>query len=389
MTTVPPRQPGRSWPTRPGLPSRGLLAVLALIIIATVAASFFFERVISFDQDAINTAYANRLQVLQRDPSSERSLEVQRIQQRITVLNKRLRTTITSAIIGMAFFTLLVTMLAAYYETLRLRRMREFADALNRRNQEILGLNAFRSDLIALLAHDIKGPLTNVIGFAELADLDDTSREERSEYLKTIVDTSKRLAALANDTLAMSDLERNGVQIDEQPVDLISMIREVASGFANERGVVILARSRSVQTHGDQPRLYQVFENLIGNAIKYSPTGAPVEVTLEQNADHVVVAIKDRGIGVPVEEIPLLFQRFMRGSNARRLGIEGTGLGLFLVRYIVEQHGGTVEITSSSQNGTVVTVALPFRRTAATGQSVGMQIGATLHAELHGADERI
>ncbi|MEO6912696.1 MAG: HAMP domain-containing sensor histidine kinase [Candidatus Baltobacteraceae bacterium] len=352
-----------------GLSVRGLLATLLVIVLGTVLAATLLERAISFDQDRISAVYAHRLQVLQTVPKGTRSIELQKVQRQILSLNQTLRRTISIAIVGMAFFIVFITTLAAYYETLRLQRMREFADALQRRNQEISGLNAFRSDLIALLAHDIKGPLTNVIGFAELADLDETTREERSEYLKTIVDTSKRLAALASDTLAMSDLERNGIEINEHPVDLISMIREVSSGFASERGVVILARSRRVETVGDQPRLYQVFENLIGNAIKYSRTAAPVEVTLEQNADSAIIAIKDRGIGVPADEIPLLFQRFMRGSNARRLGIEGTGLGLFLVRYIVEQHGGTVEVESSSEAGSTFTVTLPLRRIAPLGSA--------------------
>lgn len=351
-------------PLKRGWPTGGLLAALIIIVVGTVLAAILLERTISVEQNQTSAAYAARLQLLQSLPVGAASTQLPGIQQRILASNQTLRRTISLAIIGMALFTVFITALAVYYEALRLQRMREFADALQRRNQEILGLNAFRSDLIALLAHDIKGPLTNVIGFAELADHDDTSREERSEYLKTIIETSKRLATLANDTLAMSDLERNGVEINAKPVDLISMIREVAAGFANERGVVILARSRRVDAVGDQPRLYQVFENLIGNAIKYSQPGAPVEVTLEQNSDWAIVAIKDSGIGVPAEEIPLLFQRFMRASNARRLGIEGTGLGLFLVRYIVEQHGGTVNVESSPGGGSTFTVLLPLHRTA-------------------------
>src|SRR5262249_52013546 len=105
--------------------------------------------------------------------------------------------------------------------------------------------------------------------------------------------------------------------------------------------------------------IHQVMDNLIGNAIKYSPNGEPVDVSVKREGDEIVVTISDRGIGVQDTELASLFSRFARGSNARRLGITGTGFGLYLAQPIAEKHGGSIAAESQEGKGSTFTVRLP------------------------------
>jgi CheY-like chemotaxis protein/two-component sensor histidine kinase len=168
-----------------------------------------------------------------------------------------------------------------------------------------------------------------------------------------------RLASLATNTLALSRLDQNELTLRFEPVDIIALVRDIVRVFSVTRGIDLRCITAESIVQADPARLRQVFENLIGNAIKYSPRGDTVDVTVRERRGGVEVAIRDRGIGIPAEELPKLFRRFARASNARELGIGGTGFGLFLSRTIVERHGGQITIESREGGGSTFRVLIP------------------------------
>lgn len=238
-------------------------------------------------------------------------------------------------------------------------RLAASIDELERQRASVLQLNQLKNDLIAVLAHDIKGPLTSIAGFAELLEegyLEGTAAADAAHTIRT---NAQRLATLANDVLALSRVEHGELEIADERVDLVDLIKNVAETHIAERNVSVSSKLQHAYVRGDADRLRQVFDNLIRNAIKYSTGSNPIEVTIDGTGENYRVEVIDRGIGIPPEDLPRLFGRFARGSNARRQKIAGTGIGLFIVKMIVERHGGTVDVTSVLGEGSTFGVILP------------------------------
>jgi signal transduction histidine kinase len=239
------------------------------------------------------------------------------------------------------------------------RRLSESIAELQRLRASVLQLNALKNDLIAVLAHDIKGPLTSIVGFAELLEDGYLEGEAAVDAAHTIRVNAQRLATLANDVLALSRVEHGELEIADDRIDLVEVVQNAVQTHLAERNVRVATELRHAYVRGDADRLSQVFDNLLRNAIKYSPSDKAVDVEIEAQEENYCARVRDRGIGIPPEDLPRLFGRFARGSNARRAKIAGTGIGLFIVRMIVERHGGTVGVDSTLGEGSVFTVSLP------------------------------
>lgn len=223
--------------------------------------------------------------------------------------------------------------------------------------------NQLKNDLIAMLGHDFRGPLTSILGFAQLLQKDREADSHSQFALRSIAESARRLDELASDTLALARLERNELELTLAPLDLRALIEDIARSFRDTRTVEVQCDHPRTPTTGDAARLRQVFANLIDNAVKFSPRGPPVTVRIDSGTRGATVEVTDCGIGIPPEEVEAIFGRFTRGTNARRAGIRGTGFGLFLVRSIVAQHGGTID--AASKNGsTTFTVTLPHGASA-------------------------
>jgi PAS domain S-box-containing protein len=248
--------------------------------------------------------------------------------------------------------------LFAQYFAVAARNVELYSELAGRR-ASVVELNQIKNDLIAMLAHDFKGPLTTIVGFADVLAEEAPPESDTLQYLNLISSSAMRLASLATDTLALSRLEQNELVLEIDDVDLRSLVGDVARSFAHQRPVELTTDSETFVVAGDAARLRQVFENLIGNAIKYSPDGEPIEITMRAQGEGVETAIRDYGIGIPDADRARLFGRFARASNARRLGITGTGFGLFLCRTIVDLHGGTIEVESVEGAGSTFRVILP------------------------------
>ncbi|MBV8355547.1 MAG: PAS domain S-box protein [Candidatus Eremiobacteraeota bacterium] len=247
--------------------------------------------------------------------------------------------------------------LVAQYAAIALRNVELYAE-LDARRSAVVELNQQKADMIAMLAHDFKGPLTSIVGFAQLLEEDPKLDAKGRQFLETILQNGMRLANLATDTLELSQIEHSDFSLVRQPVDVGKLVMEIVETYRARRRIDMNVETATAISRGDAPRLRQVFENLIGNAIKYSPSGDPIEVAVRRKGDTITVSVKDRGIGIPTAELKNLFGRFARGSNARKLGITGTGFGLYISKTIVEKHGGVISATSIPDAGSTFTVQL-------------------------------
>jgi len=255
-------------------------------------------------------------------------------------------------------------------------RLTASVDELEDQRASVIRLNQLKNDLITVLAHDFKGPLTTILGFAELIEEGALAGEDACDAAGTIRRNVFRLTTLANDTLALSRIEHGELEIAEGIVDLPDLVREIAERTDDPQRFTFVATASETEVPGDRERLRQVFENLLRNALKYSPDDALVSVAIRDgDADFVRVDVTDRGIGIPGEEIATLFRRFARASNARKARIPGTGLGLFVAKTLVEKHGGRLSVNSEVGRGSTFSVSLPRRGAVARAPQIAVVVG--------------
>lgn len=234
-------------------------------------------------------------------------------------------------------------------------------EELGEQREAVVDLNQTKSDLIAMMAHDFRGPLTAIMGFAELLRNEEVSPEERNEMLDTILESSRSLTRLANDTLAMARMEENDLTLEVEPVDFTALARSVSTMFRDKREVNVDAPPEGGPVaRADRGRIRQALENLVGNAIKYSPEGGAVTIRVAKVDDRVRVSVIDTGIGVPPEDAERIFSRFARAGNATRAGISGSGFGLYISAQIVRRHGGRMWVESQVGKGSTFSLELPL-----------------------------
>lgn len=256
------------------------------------------------------------------------------------------------------FRTMEISALELFAANLRLAayNARLFAE-VHDRQLRVAELDKLKSDLIAMLAHDFRSPLTSIIGYAELLKEGLIKPDDVGDTADLIAAAAWRLTSLASDTLTMAQLERNEVTLERMPVDVREMLVDAASDVGKQRAVSVDGLGARVL--GDPRRLRQVFDNVLNNAIKYSPGSAPVAVRLTNRAASVVIEVSDTGIGIPQDEVGRIFERFSRASNAREANIKGTGFGLYLSKMLVELHGGAITVVSREGIGSTFTITLP------------------------------
>ena len=224
-------------------------------------------------------------------------------------------------------------------------------------------LDQMKSDFINRASHELRTPLTSAILMTELLQQGGT-QEEMSEYWRTLMSELNRQKNLINDLLLAGRLESGRMKLEALPMDLIPILEEsvqAVKAIANTRNISITLKTEQTpfQIFGDAGGLSQVFINLINNAVKFSPEGKIVEVVAVQgNKNEACVSITDHGLGIPLESIPHLFERFYRASNVTVAEIPGTGIGLYIVKSIVDELGGKMEVQSELNQGTTFIVHL-------------------------------
>ena len=223
-----------------------------------------------------------------------------------------------------------------------------------------------KMDLVSALAHDIKNPLGIIMGYAETMSDQFIGRSEAKgnlEILDRIQESAQRIVNLVTGFLEASKAEAGKISVEERPVEINALIREVAQqqmGDLRKKNISLdVELDENIPTIiGDKAQLDRVLWNLVGNAIKFTPGGGRITVSSRSDNGYVCVAVKDTGIGIPKDELPLLFSQFRRLKGSAK--IEGTGLGLFIVKTIIEAHKGTVQAESAGGQGSTFTVRVPI-----------------------------
>lgn len=232
-----------------------------------------------------------------------------------------------------------------------------------------------RDDFLAAASHDLKNPLAAVLGAVQLlqrliARGTPVAPDRLASGLDTIGGAARRMAAQIDELLDVARLQLGGdLPLDLASVDLVALASEhaLAQEFATDlHQIVVTANEPELVGHWDAARLGRVLDNLLNNAIKYSPSGGEVRVSITRDGDEAGVTISDQGIGIPAADQARLFERFQRAANVRGR-VAGTGIGLVAARQIVALHGGTLDLTSQEGVGTQVTVRLPLRGPASPG----------------------
>ncbi|CAG0980611.1 two-component system, OmpR family, sensor histidine kinase VicK [Anaerolineales bacterium] len=223
-------------------------------------------------------------------------------------------------------------------------------------------LDQMKSDFINRASHELRTPLTSAMLMAELLQHGGTE-EERTEYLDALMRELNRQKELVDQLLLAGRLESGRMKIDAVPMNLIPVLREATRavkvmGDRRKISVKLEGKHEAINVLGDVGGLSQVFINLINNAVKFSPDGKSVEVVANQREGMAIVSITDHGLGIPPEALPHLFERFYRAKNVTVAEIPGSGVGLYIVKSIVDELGGRIEVKSELNQGTTFTVSL-------------------------------
>lgn len=246
------------------------------------------------------------------------------------------------------------------------RHLQTSLDELRDVYGRVSNLEQLKSDMIGLAAHDLRGPLLSMIGFTELM-MEDRAQlpAEYVPFVEMIHRSGETMMHIIDDVLCLQRIEESGDFATMGLVSLNPLVAEAAGYYGqvaegkNQRFKLLLPASPLV-VRGDPTQLREAIHNLIGNAIKYTPEGGRITVVLGQDADHrVSFQVEDSGVGIPQEAQAELFKPFYRVRTLETAGIDGTGLGLALVKRIVERHMGRVHFTSRERVGSTFGFSLP------------------------------
>ncbi|MEE9097385.1 sensor histidine kinase [Pseudarthrobacter phenanthrenivorans] len=224
---------------------------------------------------------------------------------------------------------------------------------------DLVNALAAKDDFVSNVSHEFRTPLTSILGYVEILLADEPDESQR-DMLEIIRRNSERLLTLVSDLLS----SRNGqLIVTPHAVDVAELVRSSVSSAmprAVAAGVELRAETPDqLEAHVDSARISQVLDNLVSNAIKYSPDGGEVVVSLAQEDGHVACHVSDTGMGMSPEDASEVFAKFFRTSSVRRTAIPGVGLGLPISKAIVEAHGGTIGVDSTLGKGTTFTFRVP------------------------------
>jgi len=231
-------------------------------------------------------------------------------------------------------------------------------------NERLRSLDRMKDEFVALVSHELRTPLTSIRGYLELVldDVEQLSGEHRG-YLEIVDRNAERLVHLVSDLLLLAQADAGRLSFDWTDVELVPLVAQcvqAAQPAAEQAGVNVVFNSESVEpVIGDPARIAQLLDNLISNAIKFTPAGGHVDVLVDASADSAVIEVRDTGFGIAPADQELLFERFFRTRSANDMAIAGTGLGLSIAKAIVDAHAGSISVESAEREGTTFRVELP------------------------------
>jgi signal transduction histidine kinase len=226
-------------------------------------------------------------------------------------------------------------------------------------------LSEMKSKFVSTASHEFRTPLATMLSSAELLEhySDSLGQEEKRNLLQTIQSSAKRMSEMIDDVLTLGRAESGVLKLNIGPTNLRELCSRVVSEFRIAQGrhhvITLDDRFDRLEALMDERLLRHILNNLLSNAVKYSPPGSEVTFSLERRDEKAAIEIQDRGIGIPPEDQPRMFESFQRASNVENR--PGTGLGLAIVKKAVELHGGEISLKSAVGAGTRFTVVLPLR----------------------------
>jgi signal transduction histidine kinase len=226
------------------------------------------------------------------------------------------------------------------------------------------GLERLKGEFLNIAAHELRSPLGIIRGYASMLAEGTLPEADRGTALERIADKAEEMARLISDMLETARLETIGLELDLEPVDLVSVIDAALDEMRPLLGVDHrfgpVERSQEIAVVADRKRLTTMLTNLIDNAIKYSPAGGAIDVACEHDGRVARILVRDHGIGINAEQAHRLFTRFGRLVTPETSNIRGSGLGLYLARETARLHGGDIHVASTPGGGSTFTVVLPL-----------------------------
>jgi len=237
--------------------------------------------------------------------------------------------------------------------------------ALRESNEALETADRLKSEFIANVSYQLRTPLNAITGFAEILNNEYFGQlnERQKEYTANIVDASQRLLALINDILDLATIEAGYMTLEPKPLDAREVLESVfnlASDWASKQNLTVKidAPDQVGTVIGDDRRLRQALYNLVSNSIKFTPPNGAITLSGRRDHDHVKLAVADTGVGIPEDDRRRVFGKFEKGQDGT--ANRGVGLGLALVKSLIEMHGGEIQLESEVGKGTVVTCVLPI-----------------------------
>jgi signal transduction histidine kinase len=236
-------------------------------------------------------------------------------------------------------------------------------------------LDNLKNDLVATVSHDLKNPLTAVRGYLELIHMVENLSDKSLTYLERARHSISDMTDLIEGLLSVARLE-SGFQLNLQLLELRPLLLEVINQHRvqiDEKGMVLKLEVPPdlPKVLGDAPRVAQIVNNLLGNAIKYTPPNGEIGLKAVLDNQRICITVRDTGIGIPPEALPNLFAKFSRVRDPKAEGIDGTGLGLYIVKRLVDAHVGTISVESTYGSGSTFTFTLPVATEEKTGKTDG------------------
>jgi signal transduction histidine kinase len=239
-------------------------------------------------------------------------------------------------------------------------------DELSALNARLQAMDRMRSELLTMISHDLHTPLTAIKGSLEVLLYEAVGAELRRELLGIAQKNADRLFRMVSDILDLARIEAGRFQDRRETFDVLTTLRGTIDRLhqmAQDRGIVIsLTAPRGPLTvSADSLRIEQVFTNLLGNALKFTPRGGRIDVTAEEREADILMTVADSGVGIPPEHLDRVFDRFYRVPLPAGSTVEGTGLGLSICKAVIEEHGGRIRVESQVGRGSTFFVTLPKR----------------------------
>jgi signal transduction histidine kinase len=233
-------------------------------------------------------------------------------------------------------------------------------------NERLLELDRLKDEFVATASHELRTPLTSLSGYLEMSldPAEGSLSPTRESHLRIVQRNANRLTALVDQLLFLARADSHPLELDRHPVDLEEILNEAvetAQPAATAKNISLVVTGDPLpDVPADRPQLLRVVDNLVANAVKFTPDGGTVLLAARHAGDTAVFEVTDTGLGIPHAEQSDLFNRFFRGTNAIEKAIPGSGLGLAISRVIAEAHGGTIQLDSTPGVGSTFRLVLPL-----------------------------